>query len=191
MCSMKRCALNEITVKVLNFGTPEVFAVIYSKIQTKRLNPRVFCQNEANGIANSEDPDQTGSSLIWACTVCPDLSVLKLRFITVGPDNAWVILLLDPGSICGGLDVNSPSVKNSFLWFSAGAQYLIQVKIQSFKIVYLKYGLIVLFNCNQKGHKESLHKIIVGFFILYKAVLWLGQPWMISLFKKCPRYSNV
>ena len=26
---------------------------------TKRPNSRVFCQKEANGIANSEDPDQT------------------------------------------------------------------------------------------------------------------------------------
>ena len=29
------------------------------KIQTKRQNFRVFCQNDANGKANSEDPDQT------------------------------------------------------------------------------------------------------------------------------------
>ena len=29
------------------------------KIQTKRLNLRVFRQKDANGIANSEDPDQT------------------------------------------------------------------------------------------------------------------------------------
>ena len=29
------------------------------KIQTKRQNLRVFCQKDANGIANSEDPDQT------------------------------------------------------------------------------------------------------------------------------------
>ena len=34
------------TVKFLNFGTPEIFA------------KRVFCQNGANGIANSQDPDQ-------------------------------------------------------------------------------------------------------------------------------------
>ena len=26
------------------------------KIQTKRLNLKVFCQKDANGIANSEDP---------------------------------------------------------------------------------------------------------------------------------------
>ena len=29
------------------------------KIQAERPNQRVFCQNGANGIANSEDPDQT------------------------------------------------------------------------------------------------------------------------------------
>ena len=29
------------------------------KIHIKRPNHRVFCQNDANGIANSEDPDQT------------------------------------------------------------------------------------------------------------------------------------
>ena len=29
------------------------------KIQTKRPNLRVCCQNDANGIANSENPDQT------------------------------------------------------------------------------------------------------------------------------------
>ena len=29
------------------------------KIQTKRPNLGVFCQNDENGIANSEDPDQT------------------------------------------------------------------------------------------------------------------------------------
>ena len=30
-----------------------------SEIQTKMPNPRVFHQKDANGIANSEDPDQT------------------------------------------------------------------------------------------------------------------------------------
>ena len=35
---------------------------------------------DADGMANSVDPDQT---LVWVYTICPDLSVLKLRFITV------------------------------------------------------------------------------------------------------------
>ena len=30
------------------------------QIQLKRPNLKVFCQKHANGIANSEDPDQTG-----------------------------------------------------------------------------------------------------------------------------------
>ena len=48
------------------------------KIQTKRPNLRVFHQKDANGIANSEDPDQT-APLIWVCTVCPYPSVRKLK----------------------------------------------------------------------------------------------------------------
>ena len=40
----------------------------------------VFCQKHANGIANSEF---SRSSLIWVCTVCPDLYVRKCRIITV------------------------------------------------------------------------------------------------------------
>ena len=36
---------------------------------------------DADRIANSVDPDK---SLIWEYTVCPDLSVRKLRIITVG-----------------------------------------------------------------------------------------------------------
>ena len=43
-----------ITVKFLNWRTPENFA-----IQSNRPNLRVFRQNDANGIANNEDPDQT------------------------------------------------------------------------------------------------------------------------------------
>ena len=41
---------------------------------------------DADGMANSADPDQTAprSSLIWVCTVCPDLSVQKFRIITAG-----------------------------------------------------------------------------------------------------------
>ena len=45
----------ENTVKFLNFGMPEIFAVIYLK---------VLCQNDANGIANSEDPNQTSPGAV-------------------------------------------------------------------------------------------------------------------------------
>ena len=41
--------------------------------------------NDADGMANSVDPDQTAplGSLIWVCTVCPGISGRKLRIITV------------------------------------------------------------------------------------------------------------
>ena len=50
-----------ITVKFLNIGTPEIFAVIYLKFKQRGQTLRVFCQNGAKGIANSEDPEQTAS----------------------------------------------------------------------------------------------------------------------------------
>ena len=42
------------TVKFLNFWTQKI-----PQIQTTRPNFKVFLQKDANGIANSEDPDQT------------------------------------------------------------------------------------------------------------------------------------
>ena len=35
-------------------------------------------QEDIDEIANSDEPDQT-ASLIWVCTVCPDLTIHKLR----------------------------------------------------------------------------------------------------------------
>ena len=59
----------------------------HSKIWTMWLydTVHVMSPNDADGIANSVDPDQTAprSSLIWVCTVCPGISVRKLRIITV------------------------------------------------------------------------------------------------------------
>ena len=40
---------------------------------------RVIHPKDTDGITNSVDPDQTWNSLIWIFTVCPDLSVSKLR----------------------------------------------------------------------------------------------------------------
>ena len=49
---------NTATVIFLNFRMPEIYAVIYLKFnQGQTLS--VFCQKDANGKANSEDPDQT------------------------------------------------------------------------------------------------------------------------------------
>ena len=50
---------------------------------------------DAGGRANSVDPDQTapfGSSLIWVCTVCSNLSVPKYRILTVIYNNGIDIL---------------------------------------------------------------------------------------------------
>ena len=72
--------------KVTKFWDTRKLCCNLPQIQTKRPKLRVCYQNDANEIANSEDPDQTApsrSSLIWVCTVCPDLSVRKLRVITV------------------------------------------------------------------------------------------------------------
>ena len=47
----------------LNFLTPENLP----KIQIKRPNLRVFHQIDVNGIANSEDPDQTAPlGAVWS-----------------------------------------------------------------------------------------------------------------------------
>ena len=47
-------AQGEIPRKVPKFSDTRNFAVIHLKFKLK-----VFCQKHANGIANSEDPDQT------------------------------------------------------------------------------------------------------------------------------------
>ena len=52
------------------------------------LYHRVMSPIDAERIANSVDPDQR-SSLIWVCTVCPDLSVRKRTKITEVLENAW------------------------------------------------------------------------------------------------------
>ena len=47
------------------------------------FNHRMMRPNDADWLANSVDSDQIGSSLIWVYTVCPGLSIWKLRIITV------------------------------------------------------------------------------------------------------------
>ena len=45
--------------KVPKFSDARELCCNLPKIQIKRPNLRVFCQKDATGIANSEDPDQT------------------------------------------------------------------------------------------------------------------------------------
>ena len=63
--------------KVPKFSDTRNFCCKLPKIQTKRQNPRVFHQKHANGIANSEDPDQMApSDLDLDCLprpICPKI----------------------------------------------------------------------------------------------------------------------
>ena len=45
------------TVKFLKFSDARKLCCILPKIETKRPDHRIFCPKDANGIANSEDPD--------------------------------------------------------------------------------------------------------------------------------------
>ena len=49
-------------LKVPEFWYAKKLCCNLPKIQTKRPNLRIFFQNDANGIANSEDPDRTAQS---------------------------------------------------------------------------------------------------------------------------------
>ena len=51
---------NESTVKILKFGTPQTIAIIVLKIET--FNVTLMHPKDADGLANSVDPDQTASS---------------------------------------------------------------------------------------------------------------------------------
>ena len=63
-CSLTALAFLIVTYrKVPKFSDARKLCCNQPKIQTKRPNCRIFCQKDANGIANSEDPDQTGSAL--------------------------------------------------------------------------------------------------------------------------------
>ena len=67
--------------KTPKLWTPKQIAVVILKLS---FYYRIMGQKHAVGIANSVDPDKTAwSSLIWVYTVCPGLSVQKLRIITV------------------------------------------------------------------------------------------------------------
>ena len=48
-----------IYCKVPKFSEARKLSCNLPKMKTKSPNLRVFCQKDANGIANSEDPDQT------------------------------------------------------------------------------------------------------------------------------------
>ena len=59
-----------VTVNFLNIWTPKTFVVITLKFRIMWLYNRVMCQNDADGMANSVDPDQTAP--LGANSVDPD-----------------------------------------------------------------------------------------------------------------------
>ena len=48
-----------LSIKFLNFWTPDNITVIYLKFKQRGQTLKEFHQKGANGITNSEDPDQT------------------------------------------------------------------------------------------------------------------------------------
>ena len=67
---------NRSGCKVPKFSDARKLCCNLPKIQTERPNLKVFCQKDANEIANSVDPDQTApqSDLCLHClsiTICP------------------------------------------------------------------------------------------------------------------------
>ena len=70
--------IGKSTVTLLNFQTPENFPVIFLKFKQRGQSLRVFCQKDANGIANSVDPDQTAPLGLFAQTyLSEDLGSLR------------------------------------------------------------------------------------------------------------------
>ena len=71
--------------KFPNYSDTQKICCNHSKIWTMWLYYRVMSPNDADGMANSVDPDQSAprSSLIWVCTVCPGISVRKLGNNTI------------------------------------------------------------------------------------------------------------
>ena len=58
---MSCCQCQSHTVKFLNFPTPENLAVNYLKFKQRDQTLGYFIKKDANGIANSEDPDPRGA----------------------------------------------------------------------------------------------------------------------------------
>ena len=64
------------SVNFLNIRIPQKNCFNHSKIWTMWLYHRVMSPNDADGMANCRS--WSNCSLIWVCTVCPDLSVRKI-----------------------------------------------------------------------------------------------------------------
>ena len=78
ICSLTALAFSIVTFrKVPKFSDARKLCCNQPKIQTKRPNCRIFCQKDANGIANSEDSDQSGSALFAKAYLSKNLGSLR------------------------------------------------------------------------------------------------------------------
>ena len=62
MTQLQEISFSCVTVKFLKFGTPQTIAIIVLKIEKVRCNIALMHSKDADGMANSVDPDQTASS---------------------------------------------------------------------------------------------------------------------------------
>ena len=65
--------------KVPKFSDTRNLCCNLPKRRTKRPNLKVFCQNDANGTANSSDPDQTRSGSALFAQTCLSENLGSLR----------------------------------------------------------------------------------------------------------------
>ena len=80
--------------KVPKFSDARKLCCYLPKIQTESPNLRVFCQKRCKWNSKQWRPRSdcsSRSSLIWVCTVCPDLSVRKLWINTVNCESFNII----------------------------------------------------------------------------------------------------
>ena len=85
-CNHPSTGVRRLYCKVPKFSDPRNLCCNLLKIQTKRPKLWVYYQNDANGIANSEDPDQTaplGSrSALFAKTYLSE-NLGSLRYVAI------------------------------------------------------------------------------------------------------------
>ena len=87
--------------KFPKYSDTQKFCCNHSKIWTMWLYHRVMSPNDADGMANSVDPDRTALGAVWSdlglhCS--PGISIRKLRIITVmhPKDADWVANSVNP-----------------------------------------------------------------------------------------------
>ena len=85
-------AFSACNIKILKFWTPyPKICCNHPKIWTRWLFLKVMHPKDAESCKQCRPRSDCSSrsSLIWVCTVCPDLSVRTLRNITVNVNCCW------------------------------------------------------------------------------------------------------